>query len=143
MVIVGRLEDGPGGLGRSGPVDGFAAQALYTRSRGADTRNVSTLAADAAVRAVDVLPRRASRRMTRRDGLLPVVFVVELLAGVAFGLAAHSGHSSLGDAAQQAPFVPTTRMTVVAQATTPISVQPQVRRHAPRNPFGSLVRTAP
>ena len=46
-----------------------------------------------APRAVNVLPTRASRRLTRRDGLLPFVFALELLAGVAFGLASHSGSS--------------------------------------------------
>jgi hypothetical protein len=33
-----------------------------------------------------VLPVRVSRRVTRRDGLLPLVLLLELLTGVVFGL---------------------------------------------------------
>ena len=44
----------------------------------------------AAPRTVDVLPARVSRRLTRRDGLLPLVLVAELVAGIAFGLASHA-----------------------------------------------------
>lgn len=47
----------------------------------------------AAPRAVTVLPTSANRRLTRRDGLLPLVLAFELLTGVAFGLAGHAGSS--------------------------------------------------
>jgi hypothetical protein len=47
-----------------------------------------------APRAVTVLPSRVGRRLTRRDGVLPLVLALELVAGVAFGLAAASGGSS-------------------------------------------------
>ncbi|MCW2572136.1 MAG: hypothetical protein JWO88_2194, partial [Frankiales bacterium] len=47
----------------------------------------------AAPRAVTVLPSRAPRRLTRRDGLVPAILAVELMAGVAFGVAASSGTS--------------------------------------------------
>jgi len=36
-----------------------------------------------------VLPERVSRRVTRRDGVLPLVLLLELLTGVLFGMAAH------------------------------------------------------
>jgi hypothetical protein len=49
-----------------------------------------------APRAVTVLPSRVGRRLTRRDGLLPLVLALELVAGVAFGLAASSGSSATG-----------------------------------------------
>lgn len=47
-----------------------------------------------APRAVSVLPSHARRQLTRRDGLLPLVLALELLAGVVFGLAAHAGSST-------------------------------------------------
>jgi hypothetical protein len=40
-----------------------------------------------------VLPARVPRRLTRRDGLLPVILALELVAGVAVGLASSSGSS--------------------------------------------------
>ncbi|MDX6198404.1 MAG: hypothetical protein QOJ79_1555 [Actinomycetota bacterium] len=55
---------------------------------------MSSLEYPVAPRSVDVLPARVTRRLTRRDGLLPLVFAVELLAGIAFGVAAHSGEAA-------------------------------------------------
>ena len=45
----------------------------------------------AAPRALNVLPSHAPRRLTRRDGLVPAILALELVAGIAFGLAGSSG----------------------------------------------------
>ena len=42
--------------------------------------------ADAASWSLTVLPDRVSRRVTRRDGVLPLVLLLELLTGVVFGI---------------------------------------------------------
>jgi hypothetical protein len=80
----------------------------------------------AAPRAVDVLPGRVSRRVTRRDGLLPLLLAVELAVGVAFGVAGASGSTYPPPAAStatrvvlgSAPLVtvlPSTRPVAMAQ----------------------------
>ena len=48
---------------------------------------MSSIEHTVAPRAVDVLPARVARRLTRRDGLLPLVFTLELLVGILFGIA--------------------------------------------------------
>ena len=111
-------------------------------------------------RSVDVLPGKVTRRVTRRDGLLPLVFVLELLAGVAFGLAAHSGQSGVTTSVPaRLTFAPVAQVTVLPAAAAvgpavgplrPGTVRPQVvepaapvlHRHAPRNPFGPQVPSA-
>jgi hypothetical protein len=111
---------------------------------GADARTVSSLATSAAPSAVTVLPAKASRRVTRRDGLLPLVWTLELLVGVAFGLAAHSGGPVAAGAAARVPLAPVSEVAALsssAPVTTLIPVTP-VRTHAPRNPFGALVQAA-
>ena len=95
-----------------------------------------------APRAVDVLPSRAMRRLTRRDGLLPLVFTLELMTGIAFGLAAHSGAGGAVVPAKLS-FAPSVQVQVPVPATTATALAtPFVRRHAPRNPFGALVVAA-
>ena len=101
---------------------------------------MSSLGYVVAPRSVDVLPSKVARRVTRRDGLLPLVFAVELLAGVAFGLAAHSGHSSATSVPARLSLAPVAQVTVVPPAA-PVAGPAPVRRHAPRNPFGALVHT--
>ncbi|MCU1590433.1 MAG: hypothetical protein JWP11_1689 [Frankiales bacterium] len=123
----------------------------------------------AAPRAVNVLPSRVSRRITRRDGLLPVVLVLELLVGVAFGIAGHAGASGASSVPAKLTLAPVALVTVVPSAVpvatvvpaagvgpavgpllpgtvravvtaAPAAVVPAVRRHAARNPFGPLAR---
>jgi hypothetical protein len=127
---------------------------------------VSSIAYEVAPRAVDVLPARATRRVTRRDGLLPLVFALELLAGVAFGVAAGSGQSTATGVPARLTLAPVAQVTVLASPPTappfgpavgpllPGTVRPPAApdlvtvappaapKHAPRNPFGVLVRTA-
>jgi hypothetical protein len=120
---------------------------------------VRTIDETIAPRAIDVLPARATRRVTRRDGLLPLVFVVELLAGIAFGMAAHSGDSGASAVPAKLSLTPVAQVTPLAvsapaygPAIGPLrpgtvrpptaavaTVQPPQHRHAPRNPFGALV----
>jgi hypothetical protein len=68
-------------------------QMLLLGPRPAEDQAVSASGYAAAPRAVTVLPSRAPRRLTRRDGLVPAILAVELMAGVAFGVAASSGTS--------------------------------------------------
>jgi hypothetical protein len=154
--------------------------------------HVSSYEYVAAPRSVNVLPTSVARRLTRRDGLLPLILALELVVGVAFGLASHSGDGeatsvpaklTLG-AAPVVTVLPSTQPvahvvagTTQAQAVTvgPVVPQPSgpavgpllpgtvrivsvevapvtavraepapkpVVRHAPRDPFASLV-TAP
>lgn len=105
-----------------------------------------------------MLPARATRRVTRRDGLLPLVFAVELLAGIAFGVAAHSGASSIGTAPTRLTLAPVAQVVAMSESAPrygptigplrPGTVRPPVvdaavvtvtARHAARNPFGALV----
>jgi hypothetical protein len=65
------------------------------RAESVDDPHVSSYEYVSAPRAVNVLPRRVTRRLSRRDGLLPLVLALELAAGVAFGLAAHTGSSAV------------------------------------------------
>lgn len=51
----------------------------------------SSFGGTGAPRTVDVLPSHVGRRLTRRDTLLPLILAAELVAGIAFGLASHSG----------------------------------------------------
>jgi len=121
---------------------------------------VSTFEHAVAPRAVDVLPAKATRRVTRRDGLLPLVFVLELLTGVVFGLAANSGAPAASSAPTKLSLAPAAQVTVLpssapaygpavgpllpGQVRPPVAVSvtaPSQPRppHAPRNPFGALV----
>jgi hypothetical protein len=64
----------------------FGQKRLASGASRADMSTVSTVEHAPAPRAVDVLPSRVSRRLTRRDGLLPLVLTLELLVGVLFGI---------------------------------------------------------
>jgi hypothetical protein len=113
-----------------------------------------------APRSVDVLPSRSRRRLTRRDGVLPLVLSLELVAGMAFGLAWADGQSTTVAVPAKLQLAPVALVTVLPSSAplvgpavgplVPGSVRaplvqeaaPQVvtvRRHAPRNPFGALV----
>lgn len=74
----------------------------------------------AAPRTVDVLPGRVSRRVTRRDGLLPMLLALELAVGVAFGVAGASGSTSSPPAAS-------TPARVVLGAAPLVTVLPSTR----------------
>ena len=122
---------------------------------------MSSLGYTVAPRSVDVLPWKVARRVTRRDGLLPLVFALELMLGVVFGLAAHSGQSGAASVPARLTLVPAAQVTVLPSSApplgpavgplrpgtvrppvveTPVTVEsPAYRRHAPRNPFGALV----
>ncbi len=115
-----------------------------------------------AARAVSVLPNHASRRLTRRDGLLPLVFALELLAGVAFGLASHSvspdatsssARLTLESAVTlQPPLTPLANVTRLTAPVTPPRIGPVAPaveasvgapaasspHHPPRDPFLAL-----
>ena len=122
-----------------------------------------------APRSVDVLPAHASRRVTRRDGVLPLVLALELLAGVAFGLAAHSADSTATSVPAKLQLAPVAQVTVLAsdpivsvvprttpaygppvgpllpgtvRPAAPVAVPPAYKKHAPRNPFGALVHAS-
>ena len=69
---------------------------LSFRPRPAEDRHVSSYSYAAIPRTRNVLPAHAARRLTRRDGLLPLVLALELAAGVVFGLAGQSGSSDAG-----------------------------------------------
>ena len=90
-----------------------------------------------APRAVDVLPSRVARRITRRDGLLPFVLTCELLTGFVFGLAAHSGEVSATSTPARVTLAPVAMVTVAPPAPSPAA--PTYRRQTPVNPFGALV----
>ena len=95
-------------------------------------------------RAVDVLPSKVARRLTRRDGLLPLVFALELLTGLAFGLAAHSGDTGAAGVPARLTLSPVAQVGVQLPVAAAVPVPtPTVRKHAPVNPFGALVHTAP
>jgi hypothetical protein len=80
---------------------------------------MSSLAGSGAPRTLDVLPSHASRRLTRRDGLLPMVLALELLAGVAFGLAGHAGSEATSVSA---------KLTLGSPATTRLAPSHLVSR---------------
>jgi hypothetical protein len=131
-----------------------------------EERSVSSFEYAVAPRTVDVLPTRVARRVTSRDGLLPLVLSLELAVGMAFGLAAHSGGSGATSVPAKLTLAPVAQVTVLpssapsAPAYGPVigplrpgtvrptvgatvTVQPPtVRKHAPRNPFGALVPSA-
>jgi hypothetical protein len=129
---------------------------------------VSTLEYVAASRTVDVLPTHAMRRLTRRDGLLPLVLALELAVGVGFGVASHAGSSDATSVPARltlaaapvgpaiGPLLPGTvraRLPLAASVEdaaapvdiTPVAVEQVVvaptpyPTHAPRNPFAALV----
>lgn len=128
---------------------------------------MSSLEYAVAPRSVDVLPKRVARRLTRRDGLLPLVLSLELVVGMAFGLAAHAGDSGATSVPAKLRLAPVAKVTVLPSSapTTPtygpavgpllpgtvrppvaaaeVTVTPPVRRHAPRNPFAALVHSTP
>jgi hypothetical protein len=131
-----------------------------------------------APRTVDVLPSRVSRRVTRRDGLLPLLLALELAAGVAFGIAGASGAAASSTPAKvvlgaaplvtvlpstnpvalvqplptgpavgpivpgtvRAPLVEPPVVTVAAPVASPAELPTPYRKHAPRDPFLTLVR---
>jgi hypothetical protein len=80
---------------------------------------VSSSTHGGAPRAVDVLPSRASRRLTRRDGVLPLVLAMELLAGVAFGVAGSSGSSAAASAPAELRFAPVASVTFIGPMAPP------------------------
>jgi hypothetical protein len=95
--------------------------------------NSSGYAYSVAPRTVDVLPFRVSRRVTRRDGLLPLLLALELAAGVAFGIAGASGASATSTPAEvvlgAAPVVtvlPSTRPVAMVQPIATSTVGPPV-----------------
>ena len=113
-----------------------------------------------APRSVDVLPSRARRRVTRRDGVLPLVLVLELVTGMAFGLAWAGGQSTTTAVPARLQLAPVALVTVlpssgpvVGPAVGPLvpgsvraplvaDTEPPavtVQRHAARNPFAALV----
>jgi hypothetical protein len=132
----------------------------------------------AAPRTVDVLPSRVSRRVTRRDGLLPLLLALELAAGVAFGIAGASGAAAASTPAKvvlgAAPLVtvlpsthpvalvqpiavatvgpavgplvpgtvraPLVEPPVVTVVSTAVALPTPYLKHAPRDPFLTLVR---
>ncbi|MDT7548018.1 MAG: hypothetical protein QOE84_412 [Actinomycetota bacterium] len=76
-----------------------------------------------APRTVDVLPSRVSRRVTRRDGLLPLLLALELAAGVAFGIAGASGAAAASTPAKVVLGAPP--LVTVLPSTHPVAmVQP-------------------
>jgi hypothetical protein len=58
---------------------------LRSRAIAAEDVGMSSYAESAAWSST-VLPARVSRRVTRRDGVLPLVLLLELLVGVVFGV---------------------------------------------------------
>lgn len=123
---------------------------------------MSSPESSAAQRAVDVLPSHVGHRVTRRDGLLPLVLALELAAGVVFGIAAQSGHSSVTGVPAKLTLAPVSVETVLTSsrpavgpaigplrpgtvrgvlpaATAPVASAPTFQRHAARNPFAALV----
>lgn len=156
---------------------------LAVGGEGVEDPHVSSFEYVAAPRAVNVLPSRVGRRITRRDGLLPLVLALELLVGVAFGLASHAGNSATGVPAKLSlgavtpmahvvggttsalaaagPVAPTPLGPAVGPllpgqvrpvAVTPVDAAPVTvvaaesaakpyPKHAPRDPFVSLVTT--
>ena len=108
----------------------------------------------AAPRAVDVLPRSAARRLTRRDGLLPLVLALELVTGIAFGLAGAAGSSNATSVPARmtlsaAPIVtvlPSTRpvaQVVTVQPSRAPTVGPAVGPLLPGTVRGPAVADAP
>lgn len=91
-----------------------------------------------APRTVDVLPAQAGRRLTRRDAVLPLVLVLELLVGVAFGLAGSSGSSEVTSVPAKIT-VGTSPLVTVSPTLSPAAVV--LGPHPPRDPFRSLVTT--
>lgn len=97
----------------------------------------------AAPRTVNVLPSHVARRLTRRDGLLPLVLAAELVAGIAFGLASHAADRAtsvparltLGNAVTA---MPRTDLAASVQAGAPSAVLPVQGPVAPR-PMGPPV----
>lgn len=79
-----------------------------------------------APRTVSVLPASATRRLTRRDGLLPLVLALELLAGIAFGLAAHSGSSDATSVPAKLTLGPSTVRPVASVRAIAPAVVPSV-----------------
>lgn len=91
--------------------------------------------------AVTVLPRRATRRVTRRDGVLPMVLVLELLTGIAFGVAGTAGGTDAVSASAGITLGPAPVVTVMP-STRPVAqvlpAAPVVPTHAARDPFGPV-----
>jgi hypothetical protein len=157
---------------------------LAVAAEGVEDPHVSSYEYVSAPRAVTVLPKRVGRRITRRDALLPLVLALELVTGIAFGLASHAGDDgatsvpakvSLGPVnpmahvvggttqplAAAGPVAPTpvgpavgpllpgqVRPVVVAPVqaapVTVVASEPAAKpypKHAPRDPFASLVTT--
>jgi hypothetical protein len=86
---------------------------------------VSSIEYAAAPRSVNVLPTRASRKLTRRDGLLPLVLAVELFVGVAFGLASTAGSSQATSVPARITLEPIALVTVLA-SSAPVAPMPTV-----------------
>ena len=105
---------------------------------------MSSFTYSAAPRSVDVLPRKARRRVTLRDGLLPLVFSLELLVGIVFGMAAHSSESAASGAPAGPSLAPVAQVSPIFAAAPVATVVPAAppRTHAPVNPFGALVHVA-
>src|SRR3954454_5572038 len=96
--------------------------------------------------ALDVLPSHAARRLTRRDGLLPLVLAVELLAGVAFGLAGSSGSSAAAGAPAQLRSAPVPALVTFIGPMSPKPAGPPIGPLLPgqvRAPMPSAIVAAP
>jgi hypothetical protein len=97
----------------------------------------------AAPRTVDVLPSRVSRRVTRRDGLLPLLLALELAVGVAFGIAGSSGAAAAGTPANvvlgAAPLVTVLPSTKPVAMVQPLPTGPAVGPIVPGTQRAPLV----
>ena len=88
----------------------------------------------------DVLPAGVRRRLSRRDGMLPLVLMGELMAGMALGAVWPSLTAATAPVAPQTttttavttqPIVPRVPITPPSPSAVPVVM------HPPRNPFGT------